>query len=839
MIFAPYFGERMNYSEKEQSVHLTEYLYILTKHRSLIIVSFLTMVALTIFFTFLMKPVYKTTTTIVIEKQQSTSPITGERSDYESYVSESLTFNTHFKLITSRPVLERVVKDLKLDDLDKDKGLEVSFFKKLFSQFKKNIRLLLGVEEKILTPQEIRGQVIKALQKKIDIEEVRDTRLLKVNVEDHDPAIARDIANLLAQAYIDFDINNRMKSSQNTLIWLTDHLYEMKKKLEDAEEGFLSYKRNVNLISVEESQKIITQKITEFNDAYIQARNRRLELGAKLAQIEQILKSSEDISHLRSLIGSQFINDLYSQLMNAEVELSHITKVYKLKHPKVVQIKTKINDIRERIHQEIRKESDNLRAEQAVMLAKETVLQKTMADFENEAMETNRKELKFTILKRNVEMNQKLYDSLLGRLKEADITAKINVSNIRITDKAVLPRVPIKPNKILNIILSIIFGLMIGIGCSFLWEYLDRTLRTEEDIQRYLGLPVLSAIPFADQIETEKAYKPKISERTIAYIKNGTLGKYRTASKLVGNILSMRKTASIAYIKNGTLGKYRTASKLVGNILSMRKTASILILLAFIIAITIYINKHGIKDIPQQHVEEKLSDKTDDEAIIAEVQEETFKPQSPYEEGEDLNDETIKSQEESKDVLQPDETISDEKALDYQKSSISEAPSQITEGSEVKVQELDEPVLYYPYSILLASFRVFEDAEKTSAKYRDKGLPTYWVKVNLGTKGIWFRVFAGSFENTDGAERIIDEFKLIGVLVKKTQYASLIGIFSSEENLHEKYKLLLEYGYSPYIIEKVKGKYYLYAGAFYTKIGADGQCSELILKGIQCQAVDR
>ena len=128
------------------------------------------------------------------------------------------------------------------------------------------------------------------------------------------------------------------------------------------------------------------------------------------------------------------------------------------------------------------------------------------ADFENEAIETNRNELKFTILKRNVEMNQNLYDALLGRLKEADVTAKINSSNIRITDKAVLPNAPVRPNKLMNIILSIIFGLMTGIGVSFLWEYLDRTLRTEEDIRRYLDLPVLSVVPFAEQIETEKAF---------------------------------------------------------------------------------------------------------------------------------------------------------------------------------------------------------------------------------------------------------------------------------------------------------------------------------------------
>lgn len=493
-------GYRMNHTEKEQSIHLTEYYYILTKHKSLIIASFVITVALTLFFTLLMKPVYKATTTIVIEKQQSTSPLTGERLDYESYVSQSLTFNTHFKLITSRSVLEQVIKNLKLD---REKELEVSFIKKLLSQFKRNIRLLLGREEKLLTPHEKLSQLVKKLQEKIDIEEVRDTRLLRVNVEDHDPAMARDIADVLAKAYIDFDINNRLTSSHNTLSWLTDHLYEMKKELEDAEEEFLAYKQRETLISVEESQKIVAQKITEFNDAYIQARNRRLELDAKLAQLEVISKSGKDIPNLRSLIASEFIDDLYSQLMNAEVELSHLMKVYKSKHNKVIQARTRIDNIRKKLHQEMRKELDNLKAERTVLLSKEKVLQKTMADFEKEAMEINKKELNFNILKRNVEMNQNLYDTILARLKEADITGNVDVSNIRIAAKAVSPMFPVRPNKKLNLILSVIFGLMIGIGCSFLWEYLDRSLRTEEDVQRYLGLPVLSVIPLADQAEAK------------------------------------------------------------------------------------------------------------------------------------------------------------------------------------------------------------------------------------------------------------------------------------------------------------------------------------------------
>ncbi|GAH48855.1 unnamed protein product, partial [marine sediment metagenome] len=137
-----------------------------------------------------------------------------------------------------------------------------------------------------------------------DIEEVRDTRLLKVNVEDHDPVMARDIANSLARVYIEFNIANRLKYSQSTLSWVTDQLYGIKKKLEDAEEEFLAYKQREKLFSVEGRQKVIAQKIGEFNDAYIKTRNKRLELEAKLEELRRSSQPGVDILHVRSLIDN-------------------------------------------------------------------------------------------------------------------------------------------------------------------------------------------------------------------------------------------------------------------------------------------------------------------------------------------------------------------------------------------------------------------------------------------------------------------------------------------------------------------------------------------------------
>jgi polysaccharide biosynthesis transport protein len=491
----------MDNQKPDISPHLAEYYYILSKHKWIIIGSLIVMVTLTLFFTFQMKPVYRSTATLVIDKEQSKSPLTGERMDFESYVSQSLTFNTHFKLITSRQVLEEVIRRLKLDRQDED--MEVSAWKNLLAQVKENIRLILDREVPQLTPEEQLTGTIEILKENLDIEEVRDTRLLKISVEDHNPALAMNIANSLAAAYIEFNIGNRLKSSKNTLSWMSDQLYEMKKKLEDSEEAFLAYKQRENLFSVEGKQKVIAQKIADFNDAQLEARNKRLEVDAKLQQLKQTLASGAGILNVRSLIDSPLIENLNSQLLEAEVEFSRLGKVYKSKHPKIVQIKTKIEKTRRKLTQEVNKEIKSLKAEQAVLLAREKAMEKTIADFDQEALSTNRKELKYSILQRSVSTNQKLYDTLLSKVEESNVVKDADVSNIRIVEKAFLPLDPVKPKKKLNLALSVIFGLMTGVGLAFLLEYMDRSLRTEEDVQRYMDLPVISVVPEADKAKSK------------------------------------------------------------------------------------------------------------------------------------------------------------------------------------------------------------------------------------------------------------------------------------------------------------------------------------------------
>lgn len=488
----------MNDQEFEQSIHLADYFYILAKRRWLIIASFVCIVSLTMFYTLHMKPVYQASTTIVIDKEQTMSPLTGERMDYDSYVSQSLTFNTHFKLITSRPVLEKVIRNLNLDKSERGEKLKVSPVKAFISQVRKNVRILIGQQEKILTPQDKKAQLINKLKGNISIREIRDTRLLKINVEDYEPGMAKDIANGLADAYIDFNTASRLKSSKNTLDWMTSEMYATKKKLEDAEKEFLAYKRDEKIFSITGKQSVITQQIAEFNDAYLEARNKRLEMDSKLKKLRQIFKAEGDILQARSLIDNPLVDNLYSQLLDLEVELNRLSNVFKPKHPKIVQITSKTDKTRRKLDEELKKEIGNLNAQRSVLYNKERVLRKTISDFEKDALETNEKELQYIILQRNADTHKKLYDTLFSKIKESNIEENLDVSNIRIAEDAVTPLAPVKPRKKLNLVLGAIIGLMVGVGFSFLLEYMDRSLYTEEDVQKYLELPVLSVIPEAE-----------------------------------------------------------------------------------------------------------------------------------------------------------------------------------------------------------------------------------------------------------------------------------------------------------------------------------------------------
>jgi uncharacterized protein involved in exopolysaccharide biosynthesis len=495
---------------QEKEIHLSEYLMVLMKRRTLIILVFILTVLATAFYSFSVAPVYESSARLILDKESSSSPITGERTDYESYHSQTMTFNTSIKMIKSTPVIKAVIEALNLDAEDKD--LEVSFIRQWLSGLKTNIKLLIRRDDNQipLSPEERQNrkmqELIAKVQEKITVEQIRDTRLLNISVKDKDPELAAAMANTLAAKFMEFNLANKMDASKQTLAWLNEELYDLRKKLEDDEQKFFDYKQENMVFSIEGKQKLAEQKIQEFNNKYLETRNKRLELDAKINELDKNLGTLKGVANVRSLINNPIIESIYAKVVDLEIELSRLAKIYKGKHPKIVQARTELEKTRNSLSQEIAKEKENLKSERKVLFAREKTLESTLAEFEKEALDTSSKELKYTILQRNVDTSRNLYDLMVSRIKESNILQTANTSNIRLVETAQTPIGPVSPNKKRNLLLAMVLGVFFGCGLAFFFEYMDQTIRTEEDIQQHFDLPVLSVIPKADKSVSYGAY---------------------------------------------------------------------------------------------------------------------------------------------------------------------------------------------------------------------------------------------------------------------------------------------------------------------------------------------
>jgi succinoglycan biosynthesis transport protein ExoP len=479
-----------------KNVHLSDYLYVIRKHKGVILTSLFMLVVLVTVFSFTMTPVYKATARMVIDKETKKSPLTGEQLDYESFASESLTFQTHFKLIKGRPVLSKVYEILNLKETmreDSSRGIVSKFIGNIRKNVKKLTLIFRGQsadgagEDEVIDPVEI-------LADKIDIEQVRDTRLLAVSVQDEDRAMAQAIANTVCKVYIEYNMDVRLETTQRILSWLGDQMGKMKQKVEESEARFLAYKEREKIFSITGKEKMHSQKIEEINASYIDTRAKRMDMQARISEMERLLAGEDIVEFPPGFARNELLTSLYQEQVLLGIELKKNQKVYKSKHPKMVEITTKLEQIKNRFRLELQKVLLALRSEHSVLEARGKALQEALDQYERDALETNKKEAQYAILEREVNTNKELFNMMSAKFKESMISQGIESANIRLVEPASRPIQPFKPRKKLNILLSIIFGLMTGVALAFSLEYLDQTVKNPEDIERHFGLPVLAVV---------------------------------------------------------------------------------------------------------------------------------------------------------------------------------------------------------------------------------------------------------------------------------------------------------------------------------------------------------
>ena len=446
---------------REREAHLRDYLRILRKHRWLIAGLFLVTVLTVAIWTFLQTPVFQASATILIEPEpprvlniQEVSPIGSPTQDY---------YRTQYELITSRPIVEKVIETLGLT---------------------KRMPALASA----LDPA-------RAFLGATTIEPKRNTRLVLVKFEHPDPALAAEVANALARQYARHNVEIKLKSAREALTWLTEQMTSLKAKVQESSVALQNYRVKAGIMGLEEQRKITAQKIMDFNKAYLEAQAQRLTIEAKLGELGRIVSNPGGAQTIFTVADNPLIQKLKGEASDLEVQRSKLLKVYKDKHPEVLKVQAQLDQVGTRIDAELKTMLRAVQTEYRVARAREDTLLGNVNRLRQEGQDLSEKEIQYMNLQRDSDSNQQLYEAVLKRLKETGVTGGLDTNNVSVVEEATVPRTPVKPRKAINLIVSVLVGLFVGVGVALTIEYFDTTIKTPDDVERYLGLPVIGIVP--------------------------------------------------------------------------------------------------------------------------------------------------------------------------------------------------------------------------------------------------------------------------------------------------------------------------------------------------------
>jgi succinoglycan biosynthesis transport protein ExoP len=472
--------------------HLRENLKILLYRKWVILTCVLTFLAMAAVYTFRQTPIYEATAKVEIDLQSdNVLPYQDINRDNTNPYGYQEYLETQIKHITSRSLARRIVlatgMDRELPDCMKpdENAFRMDSIWNWIPGF--------GTEEKSSLPvtrEERIEYAIDLILEDLEITPSRNSRVVDISYRSPDPKLAANIVNTLTREYIDYNFQVRFDATSRATEFLQRQLVDLKAKVEESESSLIAYARKHNILNVGEKQDVVMQTLEDINSDLSEARATRIIK-------ESIYKTMADATtdKFPQALRTPVMEQLEPRLLADEQELAQISVELGPSMPQVQKLETRVRQARAQLEREKQLAIENARTEYETALASEQLLLKEFDKQKVLANKLNESSIQYNILRREVDTNKQLYDGLLQRMKEAGVAAGLKSSNVRVVDKARVPKIPSSPKPKRNFALSLILGLMGGVGLAFMLNYMDNTVKTPEDVEERVGLPSLGLIP--------------------------------------------------------------------------------------------------------------------------------------------------------------------------------------------------------------------------------------------------------------------------------------------------------------------------------------------------------
>src|SRR5438309_2889551 len=438
-------------------------------------------------------------------------------------VNDPAYFNTQLQILTSPGLLRRVVKTL---DLEHNQAFVRPNTSQQRSTWKTIVRMLGagGAEKKdaAQTPNVLPlttavapaissddlveakrlAPYVSALVAGLRVEPVREnragynkeTRLIDIDYQHGDPEVAARVVNCVAQTFVRSNLEKKNETNTSTSEFLSKRVEELQAQIRGAEEKLMAYAKSNQMLSLDANQNTVVERLASLNKQLLEAENDR-----KMAEAEYNAAKAPGAATALAEAGAKDINESESKLADLKQKRAQLLVDATEEAPEVKEVDQQIAELQKHLNESRSRNTNtlltNLETKYRQALARVDALRKSFNQQKGETVTQNEAAINYRILQQEIETNKGLLDNLLQRSKENDVVLAGRPNNISIVDYAIVPDFPVGPARTRSVMLAFVLALALGVGLALFLEYLDDSIHSTDDVERFLRLPALAVIP--------------------------------------------------------------------------------------------------------------------------------------------------------------------------------------------------------------------------------------------------------------------------------------------------------------------------------------------------------
>ena len=485
----------------EEGSSLNDYINVIKSRKKVVLACLFISIFIVGIASMTMQKIYKATTTIEIAPEDP--KVTGFQEVMEQKKQEQDEFyETQYKLLKSRSLATEVINKLDLKshpefDLNKKPGVITIIKNSIVGLITKIIPS--GKDEYPIEQQKELSEhekLVNAFLYRVKVTPDRDSRLVEVSFESVDPKLSAQAVNTLADQYIEWVLEKKLSVTKSAVESLSTQLKKLKEKLEKTQEELSQFAKKWDIVSLDKDLNLTYKQLADLNDALAKSETERLSQEAIYEEAK-----SGNYELLPQVINDPSIRQLKTEYVKLKSQFDNLDARYGVNYPEMKEIGAQVIRARYELESQLNEIARSIEKGYQAAKKKEDILRQRADLQKSRAMELNQLATQYQVLEREVDTNKSIYQNLLQRQKETEVTSGIRASNVQIIDYASLPLSPHKPKILFNVLIATILGLMGGIMLAFGFEHFDTRIRDEEDIRKRFPIPFMGKIPAASRSE--------------------------------------------------------------------------------------------------------------------------------------------------------------------------------------------------------------------------------------------------------------------------------------------------------------------------------------------------